>query len=451
MALLPTVPLFSMQKPCVESTALIQPKLTIRNEASQNIMVTTNYEGRASTVTLAAGSQFEINAPEKLADLAIVHQGLLRNTTIKAYDQFKAALRQAQTQKKHLLLDITRSSSWSTPLSVTFTFAERCKSVNDDRRTLDDLFPVAKAARAAGQEIFPYHYFGFTQLPTQEDLEVLYTRQKDLFAKLLKQDPTCELYQEALELLDGMHVRIQKMQQTDTPHRTHYLFLIDYFPYAKAALETAYDPLPCHFLNLTQIPAPALLHAAYLRERHRLFDLIKNNRQDSVFYKNALQCVQRAYQCLIGDAWAVQEFTEYIQDLLNTPQDYFVAIDTRPLTCTRLKHYFPSVREAAHRYEEIRPELVLDVPGNSSHELIQAAYLEKKEELESLISTTPEPYNALYKDALRFVQYAYECLIGGSTSALSAQIRFSDFVTEHIYTNQREYKALPELVGAAAK
>ena len=129
-------------------------------------MVTTNYEGRASTVTLAAGSQFEINAPEKLADLAIVHQGLLRNTTIKAYDQLQAALRQAQTQKKHLLLDITRSSSWSTPLSVTFTFAERCKSVNDDRRTLDDLFPVAKAARAAGQEkIFPLSLFEFHPTP----------------------------------------------------------------------------------------------------------------------------------------------------------------------------------------------------------------------------------------------------------------------------------------------
>lgn len=150
-ALLHTVSLLSMAREMhrVETNASIRPILTIQNETSQDVIVTTTSAGRATTSTLRAGNQLEMNSPESLENLEIVQRRILGNTTIKPYKQLKAELSQARALKKNLLLELTPSSSWRTPLCATYVYSERHKDATEEPKNLDDLFPLAKAARDA--------------------------------------------------------------------------------------------------------------------------------------------------------------------------------------------------------------------------------------------------------------------------------------------------------------
>ncbi len=418
----------------VETSISTKPKLTITNETSQNLMITSTYGGLAKTITLPAGSRFEILSPEKLENLEIVYKRLLLSTHIKAYERLKEELSQAQAQRKNLLLEITHSSSLLAPANARYTYAERHKDHTENHTTLDDLFPLAKAARKAQKEIPPYYYFNLTQLPPEETLIVMYVRQKNRFSKLLKDDPTNELYQEASALLDQMHDAILEglkvcEAQDIIPEPSHYLYLTDYFPVVKSALALNFDLLPEHFLNQTEHSSLDEIDQAYLREKHKLLRLIKQNPQDSVFYNDALQLVVRAHQYLTGEK---TDFIQYVNSRLRKPKDYFVSIDTRPFVCTRLEDLFLLAKEAMLRGQEIQPEFVLNLPDFDS---LEEVYLQKKEELESLIATTAQPYNDLYKDALTLVHYAYEALNGG----LKEQIRFSDFARLHICMEPKNY------------
>jgi hypothetical protein len=223
-----------------------------------------------------------------------------------------------------------------------------------------------------------------------------------------------------------------------TAQTGHYLFLRDYFPLREAPYKWG-QPIPVEYnLNLTSVPSPKLLYKAYLRERKRLYDLLESNPEHRAFYQEALTVVDLAYDYLTGDYEAKQRYLDNASDYLQ--REYFVPIDKGPFTCTHFKNYFQLVREAADRRGIIRPEMVLEV--NTKQEA-EEAYLEKKSELEERIQTSEN--KAVYQEALELLQLAYEGYIGG----LTAQMRFSDFVTEHIYHTLRDGSTLPSAAAAA--